>query len=227
MNDSVPTATIDGYGSALLKNHLELLDKVKNDPDKAEKEKAAIETLTKTLEEQTKLPSINARPVFISDNFDKDQYGKDFLRLFSEATSSGMGGELYYFISQVSPESGEILGFAPSDKAALRSIADSYETFGKAVQRLKTPTEYVPAGESTTKHALETAYILRQMLEETDTLVYSTWFEKYSEATGYIYKKDTATSTLRSMATTSTLDTLQYTESILQRVQGVQESLGN
>ena len=183
------------YDSQLLTNHLDLMGKL-GDGEEDQKAKSELtEILIKSLDEKTKVPNFNSRPIFVSETFDKNSYQKEFFKTFNEATTAGMGLELYYFVSQISPESGEILELSPYDKESLQRIATEYEIFAEKIQKIETPTDYMKAGEVTTQKAYEISYILRNLLEEKDSLIYSKWFEKYGEASRYIFKSNSASST--------------------------------
>lgn len=192
------------YDSQLLKNHLELLGKLGDEAEDQKAKSELTEILIQSLDEKTKIPTFNSRPIYISDTFDKNNYQKEFFKTFNEAAAAGMGLELYYFVSQISPESGEMLELSPYDKESLQRIATEYEIFGKKIQKIETPTDYIKAGETTSQKAFEISYILRNLLEEKDSLVYSKWFEKYGDASRYIFKSSSST---QNSSTTGEVDT--------------------
>lgn len=176
------------YESELLQNHVDKLASFKGTEKYDELKKQADAELVKTIEEKTAYTPTESKPFMITNNISEEDYKKQFGAAFAKATSSGMGLEIVYFISQMSQDGSEILPLSPSDTESIYRVATEYEIFADDVQKIPTPPNLTEVGEVSSGKAREVAFYLRKMMEEKDPFVYSAFFTKYIEATSFILK---------------------------------------
>jgi hypothetical protein len=182
------------YESDTLQARAEKLEKLKGQTDFDKLQAQIDQQIAADIETKTTYAPGNNKPFLISNTVTEDLYKKQFAEVFGKATSSGMGLELVYFISQVNPDGGQMLPLSPQDTESVYRVATEYEIFADAVQKLPTPPSLEKVGEITSLKAREVAFYLRKMMEEKDPFIYSVLFTKYTDAMSYIVKINKAPS---------------------------------
>jgi hypothetical protein len=192
-NDQDPSteANTGTYESASLQGYIDNLNLIETNQNYKEEKDRLSKEMIGQLQLKSTPPNLNHKPFKISDTYATTTYRKDFLNKFSLATSSGMGLEVLYFISQIDIENQNLLTLSENDIKKMYEISTVYENFADKVQKIDTPAEYVEISEVTVEKSREVAFLLKQMMIETDPFVYAHLFAKYSEAASYIFREDT------------------------------------
>jgi hypothetical protein len=176
------------FKSKILEEHVTRINKIKNDPEFLNLKKDLDQVFLRQLEEEATLPKIDERPYDVREEYDTSLYGREYIKQFSKATTSGMGAEIVYFISQLGASDETMMQFAPSDVEKIYKSAIEYENFASNIQKIKTPSSYIDIATTTIHKSREIAFYLRKMMDTKDTFVYANLFSKYIEAYGYIFK---------------------------------------
>lgn len=182
------------YESDTLQARAKKLEKLKGQADFEKLQTQIDQQIAADVEAKTTYTPGNNKPFLVSNTTTENLYKKQFAEVFSKATSSGMGLELVYFISQVNPDGGQMLPLSPQDTESVYRIATEYEIFAENIQKLATPHSFEVVGEITAGKAREIAFYLRKMMEEKDPFIYSVYFTKYTDAMSYIIKINKAPS---------------------------------
>lgn len=176
------------YESDTLEARAQKLEQLKGQEGFQKLQEELDKQIAQDIEAKTSYTPGNNKPFLISNTTTEETYKKLFADAFGKATSSGLGLELVYFISQISPDDGKILPLSPQDIESIYRVATEYEIFADNIQKLPTPPGLSVVGEITSEKSRETAFYLRKMMEEKDPFIYSIYFAKYSAATSYILK---------------------------------------
>lgn len=134
----------------------------------------------KELQEKIRIPTQSFQLQNISDTYSPKIYRDNFEILYAELKSNKENSESKIFSSQIIDD-GTLLPLAEFDKETILRIASDYEIFADKLSLLPTPKSLEKRMTELGTSALNVSFILRKMVAEDDSKIYSLWISKYAE----------------------------------------------